>query len=247
MAVLADVGGLYVCGMLTRRSCAVMTTDAVVGYAGMIEGRRYPGIGRMAEIAGVITGDMIGCLTHGCHAIMAAGTSTEYLSVIDTGYRYPSCISVTILADVRCLDMRTVLTCRRRAVMTACTIGRNTRVVKVRRYPTAGCVAIGTIVAALNMVGIFACRDSAVMTTDTTTLHIGMIDLCYRPPASNSVAAFTDLGRLDMLSMFTGRRGAIMATGTITRYTGVIIGSGSPGDRIVALITGPAICRYVGR
>lgn len=201
----------------------------------------------MAEIAGVITGDMVGCLTRGCHTVMAAGASTKYLIVIDSGDRHPGCISVTILADIRCLDMRTVLTCRRRAVMTARAIGRYRSVVEVRRYPTAGCVAIGTIVAALNMIGIFACRDSAIMTTDTTALHIGMIDLGCRLPGSDAVATLADLGRLDMLSMLTRRRGAVMATGTVTHHAGVIVGTGSPGNRIVALLTGPTICRYVGR
>lgn len=45
MAVLADVGGLYMGGMLTGRDGAVVTTGAVAGYAAMIKVGRYPGIG----------------------------------------------------------------------------------------------------------------------------------------------------------------------------------------------------------
>lgn len=54
MAVLADIGRLYMGAVLTRCGGTVMTGNTVTGQAGMVEIRRHPTVSGMAGLA-VIT------------------------------------------------------------------------------------------------------------------------------------------------------------------------------------------------
>ena len=82
MTVFAYVTGPDVILVLADRVSPVVTTNAVAGHVGMIEGCRYPAIRRMTVIAGVAAGD-VALVFAGCDcAVVTRRTSTDDLGVI---------------------------------------------------------------------------------------------------------------------------------------------------------------------
>ena len=82
MTVFAYVTGPDVILVLADRVSPVVTTNAVAGNVGMIEGRRYPAIRRMTVIAGIATRHMRCILAGRNGAVMTRRTSTDDLGVI---------------------------------------------------------------------------------------------------------------------------------------------------------------------
>jgi len=82
VAVLADIGRLNMCWVLTCRISAIVTTEAVAGYVNVIEIRRNPGRGCMAVIATVAAIDMRRVLAFRNSAVVAGSTGTDNLCVI---------------------------------------------------------------------------------------------------------------------------------------------------------------------
>ena len=87
----------------------------------MIEGRRCPAIGGMTIIAAVVTGNVVGRLAQCRGAVVTAEAGAKYRGMIDVGHRGPDTGigAVTVLAQIRGLDVRAVLTGRGGAVVTA--------------------------------------------------------------------------------------------------------------------------------
>ena len=56
------------------------------------------------------TGNMVRCLAGGDHTIVATGTRTLYLRMVNPGCGYPGGVPVTALTEVRCEYMVAVLT-----------------------------------------------------------------------------------------------------------------------------------------
>lgn len=83
MASLANVRGRWVPGTLTVRDITVVTAVATGGYVAVVEIGRSPTAGAVAEIAGIVAGDMILRLALRDGAIVAAGADTDDFVVID--------------------------------------------------------------------------------------------------------------------------------------------------------------------
>ncbi len=119
MAVLADVGGLNVGGVLARRLGAVMAAGAVATNIDVIEVRWQPADGRMAVIAVIATGYVVYALAGCRNAIVTGSTGAEHLGVVNRRCRFEGRRAVAVLADAGRLHMRRALAGRRAAVMTA--------------------------------------------------------------------------------------------------------------------------------
>ena len=83
MAVLAYIGRTDVREVFACNLRIVVTANAVIGDAGVIERRRNPGVRRMTIIAGITARKMCRVFTGGCCAVVAGETRTDDLRVID--------------------------------------------------------------------------------------------------------------------------------------------------------------------
>ena len=85
----------------------------------MVEYCRHPAIGGVTVIAVVVTGNVVGRLAQCRGAVVTAEAGAKYGGMIDPGHRGPDTGAVTVLAQVRGLDMGAVLAGRGGAVVTA--------------------------------------------------------------------------------------------------------------------------------
>ncbi len=85
----------------------------------MIEGRRCPCVNGMTIIAAVVTGDVVGRLAQCRGAVVTTEAGPEYSGMIVSGPQVPGRRRMAVLAHIRGLDVRGVLTGRGGAVVTA--------------------------------------------------------------------------------------------------------------------------------
>jgi hypothetical protein len=117
VAILANIAGVDVAAVLSRRRGAVVTTDTVGGVICVVEIGGYPCSRRVTHIAGVVAGDM-GCRLAGRrHTIMTAIAGAYDIRVIDPDNRSPGCIAMAIFAEIACLDVSAVLAGCRGTIM----------------------------------------------------------------------------------------------------------------------------------
>jgi len=154
----------------------------------------------------------VGRVLAGCGgAVMAGVTGPQHLGVIDSHHGGPEIRGVAILADIRRLNVRSILTGRVRAVMTARTVAGDAQVVEVRRQPGDGAVTVIAIVAAGNVSLVFAACGGAVMTGAASSQYLGVIDGYHGGPEIRGVAILADIRRLNVRRSFAGRLRAVMA------------------------------------
>ena len=132
MAVLADIGCLYVRQILAGCLCAIVTTDAVTSDVQVIEVRWQPANGAVTVIAGIAAGDMCWMLADRSDAIVAGAAGAYYLGVIDRQHGRKQIRRVAIFADIGRLNVGGVLADCIRAVVTADAIARDIDVIEVR-------------------------------------------------------------------------------------------------------------------
>jgi hypothetical protein len=120
-------------------------------------------------------------------------------------------------------------------------------VIEVSRNPARRGVAISTNIGTGDVSTRFSGSDIAVVAARASANDIGMVDLSRRHPGSYPVTALTDLCRLDMTPVLASGRGAIMAAGAVTAHAGMIVGAGTPGDSVVAIIAWSSVCRDMCR
>lgn len=89
MAILTDIGGLYMRGMLTGRGGAIVTTGTVIRHIGMVKVCRYPSICRMTLTAIFHCWDMVGVLSGGDGSIVATTTATDHVGMVHPNDWYP--------------------------------------------------------------------------------------------------------------------------------------------------------------
>lgn len=89
MAVLTDIGGLYVGRMFTGRGGAVVTAGTVIRHIGVIKVRRYPGIRSMALTAIRLCRDMATMFSGGDGSIVTTAAATNHIGVIHPNDRHP--------------------------------------------------------------------------------------------------------------------------------------------------------------
>lgn len=124
MAALAVIAGLNVVSVFAFGRVAVVTAETVVGHGTMIEGCRHPVVGGVAEVAGIAAGDMIRRLALRGAPIVAAGTDTTDLVVIDPGHRRPLGVAMAGFAKIGGQHVVGILTVNRLTVMATVAIIR---------------------------------------------------------------------------------------------------------------------------
>ena len=105
VTVFANVRCLHVRRTFSDRFRAIVARHAITDDVGVIEIYGQPGDGTVTIVAGVATGDMGRMFAGRDSAIVASATGAEDLGVIDSLCRHPYGWAVTILADVRGLNV----------------------------------------------------------------------------------------------------------------------------------------------
>jgi hypothetical protein len=118
MTILTHIGGLDMRRILTDCCRTVMTAGTVCRRVGMIEGSRHPGCSCVAQITGVVAGNMGRVFTCGRGAVVAAVAAADDIGVVDPDHRHPGGIAVAVLAHIGGLDVRRILSRCRGAVVT---------------------------------------------------------------------------------------------------------------------------------
>lgn len=138
MAVLADVRGCYVRGVLASGISAVMAAAATADDIGVVEVGWYPPGRRVAVIA-IIAGIEVGRVLAGCrHAVMTGAAGADNLSMVDRKYGSENVGVVTVLAHIGGLNMSRIFTGGFHAVVATRTVTADIHVVEVGRQPANG-------------------------------------------------------------------------------------------------------------
>ena len=152
----------------------------------------------------------------------------------------PLHLVVAVLANVARVDMRLGLARGIDAVVAACAVARDVRVVERRRYPAVGRVAVVTGVATREMPGMLAGGYGAVVAGRAGTEHLRVVYTIGRRPLHRGMTVFAHVARRHVRRPLAGRVNAIVATEAITRDIRVVEGGGYPAIRGVAVVTGIA-------
>ena len=87
----------------------------------------------MTVVAAVVAGDVVGRLARCRGAVVTAEAGAEYRCMVDPNHRVPGIGAVTVLAQVRGLDMGIGLAGRSAAVVTARAVAGHRGVIEGRR------------------------------------------------------------------------------------------------------------------
>ena len=242
MAVLTDVGRIDMRRRLARRVDPVMAAETVADDGRVIERSRHPGVGGVAVVACVSAGDVSWMLADGNRAVMAGAACADDLCVVHRVGGRPLHPVVAVLANVTRVDMRCGLARGIDAVVAACAVARNVRMVERRRYPAIGRVAVVTGVATREMPGMLAGGYGAVVAGRAGTEHLRVVYTIGRRPLHRGMTVFAHVARRHVRRPLAGRVNAIVATEAITRDIRMIEGGRYPAIRRVAVVAGIATC-----
>jgi len=142
--------------------------------------------------------------------------------VINVSHWYPGNCGVTVLADVRGIDMRRVFASCIGAVVATDTAVGDVRMVEVRRDPGVRRMAVITVVAACNVCRVLANCRIAVMAGETGPDHLGVIHHIGGCERHYVVTVFTNIGGVKMCGVLPGRLGPVMAAKATAGDAGVI-------------------------
>ncbi len=193
VAVLTDVGRLYVRHVLAYGFRTIMAIDAVSCDRGMVECRRQPSRCRVAVVAGVTAWNVCRLLADGSDAIMARAASPDDLCVIHRHHGCEHIRRMAVLADIRGLDVCRIFAGRVGAIVTTNTVARDVDVIEIRGQPPGCAVTIIARFAAGDVRSVFADRDDAIMTGAAGTYNLAVINGHYRCEHIRRVAILTDI------------------------------------------------------
>ena len=145
VAVLTQVVGLDVLGVLSGGGGAVVAAGAVAGHVAVIERRTRPAVGGVTVVAGVAAGDMVGGLAGGHRAVVTREAGPDDIGVVDPQHGNPGGGAVAVLAQVVGLDVLGVLSGGGGAVVAADTIGTQATMVEPGITPVIGSMAVFTL------------------------------------------------------------------------------------------------------
>jgi len=205
-----------------RRAAVVATGTATRAHIDMIEHRGQPGIRRVTIVTDVAAGDVIRCLAICSRPVVAARTGAKHIGVVDAYHRDPARGTVTVIAQVRRLDMRGVLALGRTAVMATGAVTGNAGMIENSGRPGVCRVAVVAGVAAGDVVRCLALGGRPVVTVRTTTEHVGVVHPHHRGPAAVSMAVLAQVCRLDVRGILAFGCTAVMAAETTAANTGMI-------------------------
>jgi hypothetical protein len=139
MAILANIGGLYVRQAFAGGFHTIMAAETATGDAGMVEYGGSPGGGLVAVIALLTTGEMGWIFSRGNDAIVTGSTTARDSRVVHIGDRAPGRCRMTVGTEV----------CRRNM------IGRfNGGTAKTNSGMTGNAVRIGSFERAAGMASL---------------------------------------------------------------------------------------------
>ena len=198
--------------MLAGGIGAVMAADAVIGDVGVIEDRRYPGVGRMAIITVVTTGDVRRVLALGRVAIVAREAGADDLCVINHVCRRKRHVVVAVLTNVGGINVSRMLAGGIGAVMAADAVSGDVGVIEVGRYPGVGRMAIITVVATGDVRRILALGRVAIVAREAGADDLRVIDHVRRRKRHNIVTVFANHGRVDVSRVLADGLYPVMTT-----------------------------------
>jgi len=182
MTAITFSRGAKVAGGLAPGSGAIVTARTIAADIGMVEVRRSPCAGGMAQFAVVVGDDMGGALARGGIAVVAAGAAALHRRVIHPGHRLPDFAVVAQFTAVAAGNMTGVLSGRSAAVVTAGAVSGNRRMIEGSRFPGLGTVAEITGSRGNDMLRSLSSGYGTIVTTLAATGHRTMIHLdCRRP------------------------------------------------------------------
>ena len=237
VATLAYVSRIDVREVFSCDLRIVMTANAVVGDASVIERRRNPRVRCMTIVAGITASKMRWVFAGGRRAVVAGETRTDDLSVIDGVRRCEGDSIMAVDAQVSRIDVRQVFTDGIGAIMAADAITRDVGMVEVGRSPRRGRMAIVTGVAACKMRRVLAGCNSAVVAGEAGSDDLCMVHCIGRCPGNAAVAIFANVTRIDVRRVLAGRRRPVMTGKASTKDLGVIHDiDRCPDDIVVAIL-----------
>lgn len=133
-----------------------------------------------------------------------------------------------------------------RAVVATTAIGRDVRVVEVRRNPAKRGVTTIAIIATGNMRGVFTNREYIVMTRFAGADDLRVIHPLYGLPHCRDVAVFAHVGGLNVAQAFAGRVRTVMASTAAADNIGMVENRRKPavgGMAVVTIVTAGKVCR----
>lgn len=222
MAILAQIAGPDVVGILTCCRGTVVATGTVIGHIGVVEIRRYPARRGVTGKTVIRCLQMIRTLADSGVAVMTTAASTGHVGVIDPGHGNPTGDGVTILAAVVGRHVFGVLTAGLSSVMTTDAVTRDAGVIIGCRRPACRGVAVGADIATGDMVRSLALRHGTVVAARTGTEDLGMIDLGRWNPLRVAMAILTDVAASNVGIVLAGGRRSVMAGRTVRRHVSVI-------------------------
>jgi len=215
VTIFTDVGRLRVGWVLANCVRAVMTVDAITRDGCVVEECGQPAGCGMAVIAGIATGDMCWCLAGGNDAVVAGVATAEHLGVINSHHRCKYIRRVTVLADIRSLNVCRILAGCVGTVMAAGAVSSDIHMIEIRRQPTNCTVAIVASVAAFNMGWVLTCGRDTVMAGATSTNYLGGIDNHHRRKHIRRVTVLADIRCLNMGRVLANCVCTVVTAGTV--------------------------------
>ena len=101
VAGLADVGGLDVIGVLARRRRAVVTGEAIVGYARMVENPGLPGRRGVAIVTLIAGRQVIGGFAARVGAVVTGAAAARDVGMVHERDRRPCRRRMAVVAGIR--------------------------------------------------------------------------------------------------------------------------------------------------
>ena len=106
--------------------------------------------------------------------------------------RFPERGAVTVLADIRRLDVRRTLAGRVEAVVAAHAIARDVGMIEYGRHPGPGDMAVIALVARCNVSRVLAGRNEAVMAGAATACYGRVVHIGDGTPCRGRMAVAAD-------------------------------------------------------
>lgn len=132
VTVFTHVRRLRMRWILANRVRAVVAIDAIAGDRCVVEERRQPASSGMTVITGIAAGNMRRRLADSDYTVVTGVTGPHYLGVIHCHHGRKHVRCVTVLADIRCLNVGRILADRVRAIVTAGTVTGDIHVIEIR-------------------------------------------------------------------------------------------------------------------
>ena len=222
VAVFTNIRRLNMCRVFADRLSAVMAAETVTDDVYVIEIRGQPACCAVTVVAGVAAGYVRRVLAGGNDAVVAGGTTSNHLRVIDGHDGRKHIRGVAVVTDIRRLDVCRVLTGCVRTVVAAKTVAGDVQVIEIRGQPADCAVAVIAIVTAGYMRRVLAAGNDAVVAGATTPDHLGVVDSHHGCKCSRGVAVLTDIGRLNVFRVLARCVRTVVTGATSTQNLCVI-------------------------